>query len=129
MSEAFLDYIETRLKFIGPKRCTELLHPVREGLMAPKMGLFLSRYNLQYSYDDVQNSLLAKDCKEELCRQLSDQLVFCEDCGQKPILYTVIRDEDSMKRHLKDHKGESREQDAEIERIRRLLLLMLVGPT
>lgn len=122
MIEALQNYIEVEFKFIGPVRCEELTYVFRHSWKDPELCLSLSRHNLQYSYDDVRKCMLAADCKEEFCRQLSDQLVFCERCGQRPILYNVIRDEDSMRRHLSDHKRESEIHVEEIERLKQMLL-------
>ena len=96
---------------MGPDNCEELVSLFRNSLKVPKIGLLMSRRNLGFSYDAVRKSMLAADCKEEFCRQLSDQLVLCEKCGERPILYNVIRDEDRMKRHLCDHKLEHDSQE------------------
>ena len=111
MIKALHDYIEARFTFIGPDPCEELVFRFRTLLKYPESCMDLSQNNLRYSYDKVRESVLAPDCKEEFCRQLSDQLVHCERCGQRPILYSVIRDEDSMKRHLSDHKLEQESED------------------
>ena len=120
--KALHDYIET-FKSMSADRCEKLIYIFRGSLKARRVGLALSRRNLQFSYDDVRKCMLADDCKEEFCRQLSDQLVFCQRCGQKPILYNIIRDEDAMKRHLCDHTSE--ERSADLEGIRQMLLSRL----
>ena len=122
MIEALHNYIEVEFKSIDPDRCEELVYGFRHDLTDPKFYLSFSRHNLRYSYDDVLKSMLAADCKEEFCRQLSDQLVFCERCGQRPILYNVIRDEDSMTHHLSGHK---RESGIYVEEIKQMLLSKL----
>ena len=62
---------------------------------------------LPSSYRFIENSIVGTDCKEAFCRQLSDQLLFCEKCHARPILFNVQKDEYQMRRHLERHQHEN----------------------
>lgn len=47
--------------------------------------------------------MLRTDCAEVFCRQLSDQLVPCKSCNERPILFNVIKDEGAMRNHVNNH--------------------------
>ena len=59
------------------------------------------------SYRYVKASLRDEDCKDVFCQQLSDQLVYCNECAGRPVLHIVQKDEASMKQHLRNHKNET----------------------
>ena len=119
------DYIETRFETVNAARCQELAHAWGITLEFPRIFLAWSWFQMTDSYDDYRNSLRGKDCKKEYCEQMSDQLLYCSECGHRPILYNVIRDEASMRRHLSDHKRENEDQVEEIKEIKRKLLSKL----
>ena len=118
---ALQEYIDKRFMKIDKARCLELTIVYRASLELSRLNVYRSRFLLSDSYNDVRESFVGIGCKERFCEQLSDQLVFCEECDQKPILYNVIRDKDSVKRHLRDHSRRSQVQIEEIENIRRML--------
>ena len=71
--------------------------------LVPKIGLALSKLTIKESYGSVRDYMLRPDSKEVFCRQLSDQLTLCEGCFERPILYNVIKNEEAMQNHLKNH--------------------------
>ena len=115
------EYIDNRFENINKARCQELVDGYRTNLIFPHFAMFLASFSVKDSYHNVRDSFLGKECKERFCKQLSDQLVFCEGCGQRPILYNVIRDEDSVERHLRGHQRSQVEVE-ETEKIERMLL-------
>ena len=98
------EYIETRFKEIDKARCQELTAVWGAMLKFPRASVFLTGLQMSDSYDQMRKSFRGKDRKKEFCEQMSDQLVFCEECGQRPILYNGMRDEDSMDHHLNYHE-------------------------
>ncbi|CAF9937324.1 MAG: hypothetical protein HETSPECPRED_000495 [Heterodermia speciosa] len=139
------EYIETRFDdenyedlSEGEKPSTYLVPSLCEGqklalewdrlFRYPKIPLCFVRPYFSDSYDDIRSSLRGKDVEEKFCEQLSDQLVFCEECGQRPILFNVIRDEDSMKRHFGGDKRENEVLVKKVEEMRKTLLWKLGGP-
>lgn len=123
--EGLQEYIEKRFNCIDEACCQELTMPCCPSFQFPKTSLFFYKPTLSASYDDMRSALRGKDCKEKFCEQLSDQLVFCDKCHQRPILYNIIRDEDFMKYHLSEHRRESKIHVEEIERIKKMLLSKL----
>ena len=59
------------------------------------------------SYEYIRESFLGPDCVEIFCRQMTDQLVFCKECGEIPMLLHILKDQDRMEIHLKQHKHDS----------------------
>ncbi|KAL8794404.1 MAG: hypothetical protein Q9195_002991 [Heterodermia aff. obscurata] len=94
----------------------------------PAVTLSFLRVFLSDSYDDVRSSLRGEDGKKKFCEQLSDQLVFCERCGRRSILFSVIRDEGSMMRHLSDHVREDELLVKKVEEMRKTLFWKVGGP-
>lgn len=45
--------------------------------------------------------------KKVFCRQLANQWSVCKGCLERPILYNVLKDEEAMRAHLKEHQHES----------------------
>lgn len=55
----------------------------------------------------VRDFLTRADCREVFCRQLSDQLIYCQECSERPILHNILKDEDAMRIHLTGHHESS----------------------
>jgi len=101
-------YIDDRCESLDEAGCREFIKVLRGIRVAPILPFILmSESKHSKSYDWLQEYLQRPDCEWVFCRQLSDQLVICQECGERPILYNVLKDEDAMQRHLNHHHAES----------------------
>ena len=75
--------------------------------LAADVFLWIDKRKLTVSYEPVRDFVARVSCKEEFCQQLSDQLVYCDDCTERPVLYNILKDEDAMRRHLAEHHSEA----------------------
>lgn len=106
--ETLRSYVDDRCESLDGTGCREFIKILRGMRVAPiLLPMFMSESKQSKSYDWLQEYLQRPDCEWIFCRQLSDQLVICEECGERPILYNVLKDEDTMQRHLDHHHAES----------------------
>ena len=80
---------------------------LRISSLVANIFLRIDKRNLTASYEPVRAFVARVSCKEEFCRQLSDQLVYCDDCTERPVLHNILKDEDAMRTHLDKHNNES----------------------
>ena len=92
-------------------RAAELTENFRIILESP-FGLPRLEKVMPTSHLYVKEGLAGKDCKIIFCTELSDQLAFCEECHARPMLYSVIKDEDRMRRHLEKHRNGNTKDNA-----------------
>ena len=76
-----------------------------------------ARVNLPSSYEHVQGFWRSSTRDETFCQQLSDQLVVCEQCQGRPILFNLIKDEHAMEQHLFNHQQETTARTQLYERL------------
>lgn len=69
--------------------------------------LFLFGISKGETYDIVRDFITRADGREVFCSQLSDQLVYCQECSERLILYNILKDEDAMRIHLTGHHESS----------------------
>jgi len=101
-------YVDGRCESLNGAGCQEFIKVFRGMRVAPILhAMLVSESKQSKSYDYFIEYLQRPDCEWIFCRQLSDQLVICEECGERPILYNVLKDEDAMQRHLNHHHAES----------------------
>ncbi len=106
--ETLRSYVDDRCESLDGTGCREFIKILCGMRVAPiLLPMFMSESKQSKSYDWLQEYLQRPDCEWIFCRQLSDQLVICEECGERPILYNVLKDEDAMQRHLNHHHAES----------------------
>lgn len=97
-------FIEDRCANVSKRRAAELTENFRIIHENPQFALDQLEGAMPTSFVYVKEGLVGKDCKNIFCKELSDQLAFCEECHARPILYSVIKDEDRMRRHLEKHR-------------------------
>jgi len=101
-------YVDDHCESLDEAGCQEFIKVFRGMRVAPiLLPMLVSESKHSKSYDCFKEYLQRPDCEWVFCRQLSDQLVICEECGERPILYNVLKDEDAMQRHLNHHHAES----------------------
>lgn len=101
-------FIDDRCESLDEAGCQEFIKVLRGLCAAPillPMLVFESKDS--QSYDWLQEYLQRADCEWVFCRQLSDQLVICQECGERPIFYNVLKNEDAMRQHLNNHHAET----------------------
>ncbi|KAG6997760.1 hypothetical protein G7Y79_00038g075190 [Physcia stellaris] len=100
-------YIDNQCEKIDKARCHRMGQSLRISSLVANIFLRIDKRNLTASYEPVRAFVARVSCKEEFCRQLSDQLVYCDDCTERPVLHNILKDEDAMRTHLDKHNNES----------------------
>ncbi len=95
-------YVDGHCESLDGAGCQEFIKVFRGMRVAPILhAMLVSESKHSKSYDCFNEYLQRPDCEWVFCRQLS------EECGERPILYNILKDEDAMQRHLNHHHAES----------------------
>ena len=109
--DALRQFINRRCEALDRKQCEDLIKDFRKISKPEDMKMALEKLKaediLPTSYEHVQGFMLSRTRNETFCEQLSDQLVVCEQCHERPILFNVLKEEFSMQLHLLRHQQES----------------------
>ena len=118
--DALKQIINNRFEALDWTQCRALTGKYRS-LTSSRLGQLImlrsAKVNLPASYEHVQGFWLSSTRDETFCQQLSDQLVVCEQCQERPILFNLIKDEHAMQQHLFNHQQENTARTQLYERL------------
>ncbi|CAF9937321.1 MAG: hypothetical protein HETSPECPRED_000494 [Heterodermia speciosa] len=112
MIEELYSNTDSLFKNMSQSTCQELV-----GFARSELGSLSGRLIAPKFKSSLREFRQRDHPESEFCAELSDQLAYCPNCYQRPILFHVTRDTHFMERHLYYHQQRSEEERQDHHRI------------